>query len=99
MNFGGPAFVLVIIALSIGGWMFTTWIRAKHGYPVENEWGGTVHRTAPDADRKIAFLESDNAKLAGQIGRLEERIAVLERIATENNGQAAQLAGQIDSLR
>ena len=99
MNFGGSAFVLAIIALSIGGWMFTTWIRAKHGYPVENEWGGTVHRTDPDADRKIALLTDDNAKLAGQVSRLEERISVLERIATENNGQAAELANQIDRLR
>src|SRR3546814_6812452 len=73
MNFGGTTFVLAIIALSIGGWMFTTWIRAKHGYPVENEWGGTVHRTDPDADRKIALLTDDNAKLAGQVSRLEER--------------------------
>ena len=99
MNFGGTTFVLAIIALSIGGWMFTTWIRAKHGYPVENEWGGTVHRTDPDADRKIALLTDDNAKLAGQVSRLEERISVLERIATEENGQAAQLANQIDRLR
>ncbi|KTE08200.1 hypothetical protein [Sphingopyxis sp. H115] len=99
MNFGGTGFVLAIIALSIGGWMFTTWIRAKHGYPVENEWGGTVHRSDPDADRKIALLEGDNAKLADQVSRLEERISVLERIATENHGQAAQLADQIDRLR
>jgi hypothetical protein len=99
MNFAGPTFVLAIIALSIGGWMFTTWVRAKHGYPVENEWGGTVHRTDVDADRKIALLEGDNAKLSGQIGRLEERISVLERIVTESNGQAAQLADQIDRLR
>ena len=99
MNFGGTTFVLAIIALSIGDWMFTTWIRAKHGYPVENEWGGTVHRTDPDADRKIALLTDDNAKLAGQVSRLEERISVLERIATENHGQAAELASQIDRLR
>ena len=99
MNFGGTTFVLAIIALSIGGWMFTTWIRAKHGYPVENEWGGTVHRTDRDADRKIALLTDDNAKLAGQVSRLEERIAVLERIATEEGGKAAQLADQIDRLR
>ena len=99
MSWGGPTFVIAIIALSIGGWMFTTWIRAKHGYPVENEWGGTVHRTDPDADRKIALLTDDNAKLAGQVSRLEERISVLERIATENNGQAAELANQIDRLR
>ncbi|MGH6651945.1 MAG: hypothetical protein ACREB7_12540 [Sphingopyxis sp.] len=99
MNFGGTGFVLAIIALSIGGWMFTTWIRAKHGYPVENEWGGTVHRTDADADRKIALLSDDNAKLADKIVRLEDRISVLERIATENEGQAAQLADQIDRLR
>ena len=74
-------------------------IRAKHGYPVENEWGGTVHRTDPDADRKIALLTDDNAKLAGQVSRLEERISVLERIATEEGGKAAQLADQIDRLR
>ena len=99
MNFGGTTFVLAIIALSIGGWMFTTWIRAKHGYPIENEWGGTVHRTDPDADRKIALLTDDHAKLAGQVSRLEERISVLERIATEEGGKAAQLADQIDRLR
>ena len=99
MNFGGPLFVLAIIALSIGGWMFTTWIRAKHGYPVENEWGGTVHRTDVDADRKIALLTDDNAKLSAQITRLEERVSVLERIATDANGRAAQLAEQIDRLR
>lgn len=99
MNWASPAFVIAIIGLSIAGWMFTTWVRAKHGYPVENEWGGTVHRTDPDADRKIRLLEGDNAKLADKVTRLEERISVLERIATDANGQAAQLADQIDRLR
>ncbi|ALC13606.1 hypothetical protein [Sphingopyxis sp. 113P3] len=99
MSIGGPAFILAIVAMSMVGWMATTWMRAKHGYPVENEWGGTVHRTAPDTDRKITLLESDNAKLADQITRLEDRISVLERIATETNGGAAQLADQIERLR
>ncbi len=99
MSWGSPSFVLIIIGMSMVGWMVTTWMRAKHGYPVENEWGETVHRTAPDADRKIALLENDNAKLADKIVRLEERISVLERIATETGGQAAQLAEQIDRLR
>ena len=99
MGFGGSGFVLAIIAISTIGWIITTAIRARHGYPVENEWGGTVHRTDPDADRKIALLTDDNAKLAGQVSRLEERISVLERIATEEGGKAAQLADQIDRLR
>ncbi len=99
MSWSGPAFIIAVIALSIGSWMFTTWIRAKHGYPVENEWGGTVHRNDPDADRKIALLTDDNAKLADKIVRLEDRLSVLERIATDGNGRAAQLSDKIEQLR
>ena len=99
MSFQGPSFVLAIIALSFGAWMFTTWIRAKHGYPVENEWGGMVSPTSPDTDRKIELLSTENGKLVDKITRLEDRIAVLERIATESNSRAAQLSDQIDGLR
>lgn len=99
MNWGGPTFVLTIIALSFGAWIITTWIRAKHGYPVENEWGGMVTPASPDTDRKIELLSNENGKLVDKIGRLEERIAVLERIATDTNGRAAQLSDQIDRLR
>lgn len=99
MSWGGPTFVIAIIALSMVAWVITTWIRAKHGYPVENEWGGMVKPNSPDMDRKIELLASENGKLISQIGRLEERIAVLERIATETNGRAAQLGDTIDRLR
>ena len=99
MNWGSPVFVLTIIALSFGAWIITTWIRAKHGYPVENEWGGMVTPTSPDTDRKIELLSSENGKLSDKITRLEDRIAVLERIATESNSRAAQLSEQIDQLR
>ena len=37
MSFGGPAFIIAIIAVCTAGWVVTTWIRAKHGYPIENE--------------------------------------------------------------
>lgn len=99
MNYGSPAFVLAIIALSMGAWIVTTWIRAKHGYPIENEWGGMAKPGSPDADRKIELLANENGKLIEKIGRLEERIAVLERIATDGNSRAAQLGDQIDRLR
>ena len=33
MNFGGPGFVLAIIAMSMLAWVITTSIRARHGYP------------------------------------------------------------------
>ncbi len=96
MDFHGPDFILAIIAMSTAGWIVTSWIRAKHGYPVEGEWGGTVTKSDAQADRKIDLLSNENARLTGQIDRLQERIAVLERIATD---KPARLADEIDSLR
>jgi hypothetical protein len=97
MGFGGPGFVIAIIAISTLGWVLTSWIRAKHGYPIENEWSGMAHPgESPDAARKIALLSGENERLTGQIGRLEERIAVLERIATD---PAERTARAIEELR
>jgi hypothetical protein len=94
--FDGSDFVLAIIAISTIGWVLTSWIRARHGYPVEGEWGGTIARTDPTADRKVELLTSENEKLHGQVSRLEERIAVLERIVTD---EAHSLTREIDELR
>jgi len=96
MNFGGPNFVIAIIFISTMGWVLTSWIRAKHGYPLENEWSGTSKREDPEAERKIELLTNENDRLTGQIGRLEERIAVLERIATD---PAERTAREIENLR
>lgn len=96
MQWGGPVFVLTIIAMSYGAWMVTSWIRAKHGYPLESQWGGTVTPTDPEAERKIELLTSENDKLHGQVSRLEERIAVLERIATD---MPSRLSAEIENLR
>lgn len=96
MQWGGPVFVLAIIAMSYGAWMVTSWIRAKHGYPLDAEWGGAVTKADPEADRKIALLTSENDKLHGQVTRLEERIAVLERIATD---VPSRLTAEIEKLR
>lgn len=96
MSFSGPAFIVAIVALSMGAWMFTTWIRARHGYPVENEWGGTVVPHDPELKRQNELLARENEALTAKLSRMEERIAVLERIATD---KSARLAGEIDSLR
>ena len=96
MDWGGPGFILAIIAMSMGGWVITSWIRAKHGYPLEGEWGGTVTKQEPEANRKIELLTSENDKLHGQVSRLEERIAVLERIATD---APSRLTAEIEKLR
>jgi hypothetical protein len=96
MGWGGPGFVISIVALSYGAWLISTWIRAKHGYPVENEWFGKSTRSDLQAERKIDLLAGENAQLKAQVGRLEERIAVLERIATDPAGRTAR---EIEALR
>ncbi|RYG87109.1 MAG: hypothetical protein EON59_08325 [Alphaproteobacteria bacterium] len=96
MQWAGPGFVIAIIAISTLGWLVNTWIRAKHGYALENEWSGQTPKSNPEGDRKIALLANENERLTGQISRLEERIAVLERIATD---PAERTAREIDALR
>ncbi|WP_017668008.1 hypothetical protein [Sandarakinorhabdus sp. AAP62] len=96
MSFGGPFFVLAIIAMSMGAWIITTAIRAKHGYPLEGEWGGTVNKHNPELERQNQLLTQENDLLRGKIGRLEERLSVLERIATD---APARLTAEIENLR
>ena len=93
MNFGSPVFVLAIIAMSYLAWIITTAIRAKHGYPLDDEWGGgKVHKS--DAGNKA--LMQENERLKETVGRLEERLKVLERIATD---PSKRLEDEIDRLR
>lgn len=92
----GMIFVIVLVAISTGSWLVNSWIRARHGYPLENEWKGTTAKEDPAAQRKIELLSSENERLTGQISRLEERLSVLERIATD---PAERTAREIDALR
>jgi hypothetical protein len=99
MSFGGPNFVIAIVALMTVGWLVNNWIRAKHGYPLEDEWGGKTALTDgdyPEVERKIMLLSNENETLNGKIGHLEERIAVLERIVTD---KAGRLSEEIERLR
>ncbi|WP_114951404.1 hypothetical protein [Sphingosinicella terrae] len=97
MSWGGPEFVLAIIAISTLGWLASSWIRARHGYPLENEWSGKTYRNeVPAETREVERLSGENGEMRAQIGRLEERIRVLERIATDPAGRTAR---SIDSLR
>ena len=97
MNWGGPEFVLAIIAISTLGWLASSWIRARHGYPLENEWKGKTYRgERPEAETQVELLTGENASLKAQLTSLEERMAVLERIATD---PAERTSREIEDLR
>ena len=92
MSFGGSGFVLAIIAMSFLAWIITTAIRARHGYPLEGEWGGKVHKADPATDTLVA----ETKELKATVDRLEDRLKVLERIATD---PSRRLSDDIDNLR
>jgi len=96
MNNIGLLIPLAVVTFGPASWAFTTWVRARHGYPLEDDKGNPITRNDPDAKRTIELLTSENDRQAGQISRLEERIAVLERIATD---PAERTAREIDALR
>jgi hypothetical protein len=83
MDLGGMDFIVAIIAITTLGWIITTAIRARHGYPLDGEWGGTVHRHDPAADEVRKALIAENHQLKASVGKLEQRLEVLERIATD----------------
>ncbi|MEP7349336.1 MAG: hypothetical protein ABI668_05210 [Sphingorhabdus sp.] len=96
MSFGGPSFIVAIVLICTAGWLFNNWIRARHGYALEDEWGGKTEKVNVESDRKIMLLNSENEALHSKIGHLEERIAVLERIVTD---KAGRLSEEIENLR
>ncbi len=90
----GEIFVLGIIAITTLGGVFKMWVRTQNGLPVGHS--DIDAADGPDARRKFELLSTENERLTGQISRLEERLRVLERIATD---PAERTAREIDSLR
>jgi hypothetical protein len=85
------AFLVLTSIVSTGGWLINNWIRARHGYPIEDH-----HDHGGDDKGRTAAICAENSDLKSHIGRLEERLAVLERIATD---PAERTAREIESLR
>jgi hypothetical protein len=90
-------YVAAIVGISVGGWVFTTWLKIKNGYPLETSWGQPLH---PASDRetaeRIKLLTGENAQLRAEIGAVKDRLETVERIVTDGG---AQTAAQIEALR
>lgn len=93
MDWGGPAFVIAIIAVSTGGWLINNWIRAKHGYSLENEWGGM---TEPTDGAETKRLREENRALHDKLDAMQDRMIVLEKIVTD---RGYSLREEIEALR
>ncbi|WP_416832276.1 MAG: hypothetical protein ACMUJI_05390 [Erythrobacter sp.] len=97
MDWGGPTFVIAIIAISTAGWLINNWIRAKHGYALENEWGGmTELMGGGESDAETKRLKAENRELHDKIDAMQDRMIVLEKIVTD---RGYSLAEEIEALR
>jgi hypothetical protein len=89
-------YVAVIVAVSVGGWVMTTWLRIKNGYPLENSWGKALHpHTDRESQERIKLLTTENAQLRAELGSVKDRLETIERLVTD---QPSRLAQEIDRL-
>lgn len=99
MDFGiiTPAVMGIgVVAISLG-WVVNTWIRVKHGYPLESSWGKAVYpRNTTEAEERVKLLTQENAALRAELGSIKDRMANVERIVTDSG---YQLTHEIESLR
>ena len=89
-------YIATIVAVSVGGWVITTWLRIKNGYPLETSWGKPLHpSTDRDSQERIKLLSSENAQLRAELGSVKDRLETIERIITD---EPARLSREIDQL-
>jgi len=89
-------YVIAIVGVSIGGWVLTTWLRIKHGYPLDGAWGQAIHpHTDRESRERIKLLTTENAQLRAELGSVKDRLETIERIVTD---RPLRLAKEIDQL-
>lgn len=100
MDWGGPEFVLAIIAMSMFAGVAKSWIRVKNGLPEREPRRHGRKRRGLDGrledSEKVLQLRSENQRLTDRLEASEDRLAVLERIVTD---KGYTLAEEIEALR
>ena len=89
--------IAIIVVVGVAGWVLTTWMRIKNGYPLESTWGQAVYpKTDQEAVERIKLLSSENAQLRAEMGSIKDRLATVERIVTDDSHRLTQ---EIEALR
>ena len=82
---------------ALGGWVLTTWMRIKNGYPLDGAWGQAVYpRKDAETAERVKLLSQENAQLRAELGSIKDRLANVERIVTDGSHQ---LDREIEALR
>ena len=89
---------IAIISISgVAGWVITTWMRIKHGYPLDGAWGQKLYpKTSSEELERIKLLSQENAQLRAELGSIKDRMGNVERIVTDSG---YRLTHEIEALR
>lgn len=92
----GPMIGIGIVAIS-AGWVLTTWMRIKNGYPLDGTWGQPVYpKNDQQAIERVKLLSQENAQLRAEIGSIKDRLANVEKIVVDDSHR---LRSEIEALR
>ena len=92
----GPMIGIGIVAISVG-WVLTTWMRIKNGYPLDGTWGQPVYpKTDQQAVERVKLLSQENAQLRAELGSVKDRLANVEKIIVDDSHK---LRSEIEALR
>ncbi len=88
--------IALIVTVSVAGWVVTTWLKIKNGYPLESSWGQPIHpKTDKETIERIKLLTNENAQLRAEIGSMKDRLETVERIVTD---EPSRLEREINAL-
>ncbi|MGN6270539.1 MAG: hypothetical protein ACTHM0_11690 [Sphingomonas sp.] len=81
----GPLIVMITF-IGVVGWMFTTWLRIKNGYPLDGAWGQAIYPKATnETTERVKLLSQENAQLRAELGSIKDRLSNVERIVTDSS--------------
>jgi hypothetical protein len=89
--------VAIIGVAGVTGWVITTWMRIKNGYPLDGSWGQAVYPKNDNvAIERIKLLSQENAQLNAELGSIKDRLANIEKIVVDDTHR---LHADIEALR
>jgi hypothetical protein len=89
--------IAIVVSVAVGGWVITTWLRIKNGYPLDGSWGQALYPKQNDETiERVKLLSQENAQLRAELGSIKDRLANVERIVTDSSHS---LDREIEALR
>ena len=90
----------VIAAVGVAGvigWVATTWMRIRGGYPLDGQWGQALYPKRDDETvERVKLLTNENSQLRAELGAMKDRLQNVERIVTDSGHLLSQ---EIEQLR